>query len=56
MKVHYSLLPLTPTIGHYSSHWHQLWNTISPTDTKNGVLILLLTLKIGTFSSLIGPS
>lgn len=29
-------------LGHYSSHWHHQWGTISSTDTNDGILFLLL--------------
>ncbi|CAI9531407.1 unnamed protein product [Staurois parvus] len=38
-------------MGHYSSHWHQQWGTIPPTDTNNGALFLPLTPTMGHYSS-----
>ncbi|CAI9552380.1 unnamed protein product [Staurois parvus] len=53
---------MTPTMGHYSFHWHQRWGTIPstgtkrwgtipPTDTNDGALFLPLTPTMGHYSS-----
>ncbi|CAI9586539.1 unnamed protein product [Staurois parvus] len=44
-------LPLTPMMGHYSSHWHQRCGIIPPTDTNDGALFLPLTPMMGHYSS-----
>ncbi|CAI9551684.1 unnamed protein product [Staurois parvus] len=44
-------LPRTTMVGHYSSHLHQHWGTIPPTDNNNGALFLPLTTTVGHYSS-----
>lgn len=34
--------PLTPTVGHYSSHWHHQWGTTLPSNPNNGAIFLCL--------------
>ncbi|CAI9597843.1 unnamed protein product [Staurois parvus] len=44
-------LPLTPVMGHYSSHCHQCLGTIPPTNHNDGALFLPLIPVMGHYSS-----